>query len=99
MPRYKDKPKAILILPKKQETEAETKVQRLTLLLNRCCAEGTLTTTLLLGTNDCQYCPVKELCGKVWEGCTEYGKGKDVSYNEAKARLEAVFAQKKEGFK
>lgn len=93
MPRYKDKPKAILVLPEKQETEAEIKVQRLTLLLNKCCAEGALATTLLIGTNDCQYCPVKELCSKVWEECTEYGKS--VSYNEAKAKLEAVFAQKK----
>lgn len=79
--------------PEEAKSTTELQVQRLAQLLDGCSREGILNhRTLLSGANDCQYCPCRELCDKVWDECTEYSNSPD--YDVAEARLKEVFAQK-----
>jgi len=81
-------------LPDEAESAGEVKVQKLGLMLDKCSQEGILDHQSLLSANDCPFCPSKELCGEVWDECIDYADG--LGYDEAKVRLEAVFAEKRE---
>jgi len=81
-------------LPDKAESAGEIKVQKLGLLLDQCSWEGILDHQALLSKNDCPFCPSRELCDKVWDECIDYTNG--LEYDEAKVKLEAVFAEKRE---
>lgn len=81
-------------LPNEPESAGEIKVQKLGVLLDQCSREGILDHQSRLSLNDCLFCPFKKLCGEVWGECVEYSQG--LEYDEAKAKLEEVFAQKRE---
>ena len=67
---------------------------RLANILDECSAEGLLDWKALLGKDDCQYCPVKDICGEILSHSASYMAYHPVSYMETKARLKEVFKEK-----
>lgn len=67
---------------------------RLANILDECSAEGLLDWKVLLGKDDCQYCPVKDICGEILSHSASYMAHHPVSYMVTKVRLKEVFRLK-----